>query len=89
MFRMRKRFLQSELIITSYDIIRNDIDLLEVFTFNYCVLDEGHIIKNPKTKVTRAVKRIRANHRLILTGTPIQVGIYILYYFLSFQNIKG
>ena len=66
--------------------------LARSITWNYCILDEGHIIKNTKTKVwdtiwgkleefdfftfaqiTRAVKQLRANHRLILSGTPIQV----------------
>jgi TATA-binding protein-associated factor len=57
----------------SYDIIRNDIEDLAKMPWNYCILDEGHIIKNGKTKITRAIKSIRADHRLILSGTPIQV----------------
>ena len=35
--------------------------------------NEGHIIKNAKSKVTTAVKQLKAEHRLILSGTPIQV----------------
>jgi TATA-binding protein-associated factor len=73
---MRKRFQQIDLVISSYEVIRNDIDFLKDNIFNYCVLDEGHIIKNSKTKVSKAVKQIRANHRLILTGTPIQVRFF-------------
>lgn len=61
----------------SYDILRNDIEHLQTMHFNYCTLDEGHIIKNAKTKITKAVKQIRANHRLILSGTPIQVFILL------------
>jgi SNF2 family DNA or RNA helicase len=57
----------------SYDIIRNDIEDLQKMPWNYCILDEGHIIKNGKTKITKAIKSIRADHRLILSGTPIQV----------------
>jgi TATA-binding protein-associated factor len=57
----------------SYDIIRNDIEDLAKMAWNYCILDEGHIIKNGKTKITKAIKSIRADHRLILSGTPIQV----------------
>jgi SNF2 family DNA or RNA helicase len=57
----------------SYDIIRNDIEDLQKLLWNYCILDEGHIIKNGKTKITKAIKSIRADHRLILSGTPIQV----------------
>ncbi len=66
------------MIIMSYDILRNDVDQLRAVTFNYCVLDEGHIIKNAKTKITQAVKQVHANHRLILSGTPVQVPIIII-----------
>jgi hypothetical protein len=57
----------------SYDIIRNDIEELSTINWNYCILDEGHIIKNGKTKITKAIKTVKSNHRLILSGTPIQV----------------
>jgi SNF2 family DNA or RNA helicase len=36
------------------------------------ILDEGHIIKNPRTKISKAMHQTRSPHRLILTGTPIQ-----------------
>lgn len=36
------------------------------------VLDEGHLIKNTKTKKFQAIKKLKSNHRFILTGTPIQ-----------------
>jgi TATA-binding protein-associated factor len=60
-------------LIASYEIMRNDITILSSLNWNYCILDEGHIIRNPKSKATKAVKMIKALHRLILTGTPIQV----------------
>lgn len=41
--------------------------------FNYCILDEGHVIKNGKTKLSKAIKQLAANFRVILSGTPIQV----------------
>ena len=40
--------------------------------WDYVILDEGHIIKNPATRVTRAMHSLRTRHRLMLTGTPIQ-----------------
>ena len=42
------------------------------FLWNYCVLDEGHVIRNTKTKVSQSIRALRANNRLILSGTPIQ-----------------
>lgn len=61
-----------DVVITSYEVVRNDVAHLEKLAFHYCILDEGHIIKNAKTKLTKAVKCIRADHRLVLSGTPIQ-----------------
>lgn len=70
---LRPQFSKHNAIVTSYDVVRKDIDHLRQFFWNYCILDEGHIIKNSKSKVTVAVKQIKAKHRLILSGTPIQV----------------
>ena len=67
--------MNHDVVIMSYDIVRNDIDELTDINWNYCILDEGHIIKNGKTKITKAVKAVKANHRLILSGTPIQVSV--------------
>jgi TATA-binding protein-associated factor len=69
------------LIVTSYDVLRKDVDFLSKFVWNFCILDEGHIIKNSKSKLTLAVKQLRAEHRLILSGTPIQVCFLELFEF--------
>jgi TATA-binding protein-associated factor len=71
---LRDSFCKHNVIITSYDVVRKDVDYLGQLLWNYCILDEGHIIKNAKSKVTLAVKQLKAQHRLILSGTPIQVG---------------
>ena len=42
------------------------------FVFSCCTLDEGHICRNPKSQTAKAVYSIRADHRLVLTGTPLQ-----------------
>eukprot|EP00474_Spongospora_subterranea_P005158 CRZ05616.1 hypothetical protein [Spongospora subterranea] len=59
-------------VVMSYQVWRSDLSYLSSVRWNYCVLDEGHIIKNPKSKLTEAIKLVRANHRLVLSGTPIQ-----------------
>lgn len=71
---LRDHFDKQNVIITSYDVVRKDIDYLGQLLWNYCILDEGHIIKNSKSKITGAVKQLNSQHRLILSGTPIQVG---------------
>lgn len=71
-------------MVTSYDILRNDIDNLGLRDWNYCILDEGHIIKNGKTKLTKAVKTVRAMKRLVLSGTPIQNSVLELWSIFDF-----
>ncbi|XP_061359384.1 TATA-binding protein-associated factor BTAF1 isoform X2 [Gastrolobium bilobum] len=81
---LRDHFCKHNVIITSYDVVRKDIDYLGQLLLNYCILDEGHIIKNAKSKVTLAVKQLKAQHRLILSGTPIQNNIMDLWSLFDF-----
>lgn len=74
----------ADVVITSYDVCRNDSDVLTPISWNYCVLDEGHLIKNPKARITQAVKKIISNHRLILSGTPIQNNVLELWSLFDF-----
>ena len=62
-------------IVLSYEALRADAAALAAIPWLYMVLDEGHIIRNPATKVAAAAKQVgaAASHRLILSGTPIQV----------------
>ena len=82
--KRRARLATVDIVITSYDICRNDIDVIVPLNWNYCVLDEGHLIKNPAAKVTQAVKRLSSNHRLILSGTPIQNNVFELWSLFDF-----
>ncbi|CAK7341663.1 unnamed protein product [Dovyalis caffra] len=81
---LREKFHKHNVIITSYDMVRKDSDYLGRFLWNYCILDEGHIIKNAKSKITAAVKQLKAQHRLILSGTPIQNNIMDLWSLFDF-----
>lgn len=58
--------------IITYDMVRRDIDLLKDYNFHYVILDEAQYVKNSKTKNAMSVKKLKANHRLALTGTPIE-----------------
>ena len=81
---LRSQLGKTDIVITSYDICRNDIEAFTPLSWNYCVLDEGHLIKNPKAKTTMAVKRLASNHRLILSGTPIQNNVLELWSLFDF-----
>ncbi|XP_020968760.1 TATA-binding protein-associated factor BTAF1-like isoform X3 [Arachis ipaensis] len=59
-------------------------DYYIMLLWNYCILDERHIIKNAKSKVTLAVKQLKAQHHLILSGTPIQNNIMDLWSLFDF-----
>eukprot|EP00052_Salpingoeca_macrocollata_P027428 m.260540 g.260540 ORF g.260540 m.260540 type:complete len:1806 (-) comp22741_c1_seq1:25-5442(-) len=80
----RRNIGANTLVIASYDVVRNDVEFFSALRFNYCVLDEGHIIKNAKSKTTIAVKQVQANHRLILSGTPIQNNVLELWSLFDF-----
>lgn len=67
-----KQFAGYDLIITTYSIVSRDIELLEDKAFAYCILDEAQQIKNFRSKRAESVKNIMADHRLVLTGTPIE-----------------
>ncbi|CCE64687.1 hypothetical protein TPHA_0I01830 [Tetrapisispora phaffii CBS 4417] len=81
---LQGKLSSADLIVTSYDVARNDLSVLKQLDYNYCVLDEGHIIKNAQSKLSKAVKEIVANHRLILTGTPIQNNVVELWSLFDF-----
>ncbi|GMK58346.1 hypothetical protein CspeluHIS016_0503780 [Cutaneotrichosporon spelunceum] len=81
---LRPTLNRYDVVITSYESVRNDIADLSRINFLYVVLDEGHIIKNPKTKLTQAVKLLHAQHRLLLSGTPIQNNVLELWSLFDF-----
>lgn len=64
--------LRNPIVITSYDIARRDHARLSHIDWLYVVVDEGHNIKNPDAQRTKAIKTINGQHKLALTGTPIQ-----------------
>lgn len=82
--RIQPMLSEADVVVTSYDVCRNDNDLLGAINWNYCVLDEGHLIKNPKAKITLSVKKLMSNHRLILSGTPIQNNVLELWSLFDF-----
>uniref|UniRef100_A0A3Q1FYB1 BTAF1 RNA polymerase II, B-TFIID transcription factor-associated n=1 Tax=Acanthochromis polyacanthus TaxID=80966 RepID=A0A3Q1FYB1_9TELE len=82
--RLQHQVKKHNLIVASYDVVRNDIDFFRNIKFNYCILDEGHVIKNGKTKLSKAIKQLAANFRVILSGTPIQNNVLELWSLFDF-----
>lgn len=75
-----------DLIITTYGVIRNDINQLEKYHFDYIVIDESQHIKNPDSVIYKAVSRLQAQNKLVLTGTPIENSLTDLWAQLNFIN---
>ena len=80
------QFDDYDLVLTSYGIVRIDIELLSDYRFNYVILDESQAIKNPSSHITKAVMQLNAAHRLILTGTPLENSTMDLWSQMSFIN---
>ncbi len=69
---LRKQIPQHDLIVTNYALLRRDLEALQKFAFRAVILDEAQFIKNPAAQVTQSVKQLRSEHRLALTGTPLE-----------------
>jgi TATA-binding protein-associated factor len=68
----QKRLPKHQVAIISYEALRTDVEWAVSVAWDYVILDEGHVIRSTKSKVAQAVKKLVAQHRLILSGTPIQ-----------------
>ena len=72
----RKEFFKEipnyDVVITSYALIRRDINKLKEYNFRYVILDESQNIKNAMSQTAQAVKKLQASHKLALSGTPIE-----------------
>lgn len=80
------KFQDYDLVLTSYGIVRLDIELLSEYFFNYVILDESQAIKNPSSNIAKAVNRLKSRNRLILTGTPLENSTMDLWSQMNFIN---
>lgn len=81
-----KSFKNYDLVITTYGLAVNDVELLRKYTFNYVVLDESQAIKNPHSKRYKAVCLLKGKNKITLTGTPIENNTFDLYAQMNFLN---
>ncbi len=81
-----KQIAEVALVITSYSLVRKDVNLLSSVDWHRVVLDEAQNIKNPKAAQTKAACKLPARHRLVLTGTPVEnrlTDLWSLFQFLQ------
>lgn len=79
-----KKINEYDIMITSYPLIRRDIDLYDNIHFRWCILDEAQHIKNPSSQNAKSVKAIKASQRFALTGTPIENSLTELWSIFDF-----
>ncbi|MEC9466006.1 MAG: DEAD/DEAH box helicase [Myxococcota bacterium] len=82
----RKLDPRANLTITSYAIVRLDIDVLESSEFDMIILDESQHIKNPESRVAQAAFRLNAPFRMTLSGTPVENRLSELWSQIHFLN---
>lgn len=79
-------FTDFDVVLTTYGVVRNDVEQLSGFLWQYVILDESQAIKNPDARVTRAMRELRAVNRIILSGTPVQNNTSDLFAQFNFLN---
>jgi superfamily II DNA or RNA helicase len=80
----RSEISRADLVVTSYAILRRDIEQLRELDFGLVVLDEAQHIKNRGSQNAQGAKMLRAQHRLILTGTPLENSVLDLWSLFDF-----
>ncbi|KAG5186930.1 SNF2 family N-terminal domain-containing protein [Tribonema minus] len=70
--QLATQFAAQALVVTSYPVVQRDWSTLSQSRWSYLILDEAHLLRNPNSAVAGAVRALHSDHRLALTGTPIQ-----------------
>jgi|DewCreStandDraft_4_1066084.scaffolds.fasta_scaffold00003_391 non-specific serine/threonine protein kinase len=74
-----KVFDEVDVVLTTYGIVLRDIERLRKYHFDIVILDESQAVKNPLAQSARAVRLLKSNHRLVMTGTPIENNTFELW----------
>jgi SNF2 family DNA or RNA helicase len=84
--QIEELFNSYQVIITSYGMVRADVDYLAKYAFYYLILDESQYIKNSESVVYQSVKKLYSTHKLSLTGTPVENSLTDLWAQFNFIN---
>jgi|GEM_PF-1019056 len=83
---LRAAFNDYDLVVTTYGLMRRDVEELSQYKFDYVVLDEAQAIKNPASQSAKAARLLNSNHRLALTGTPVENHLGDLWSIFEYLN---
>ncbi|MDR3708874.1 MAG: SNF2-related protein [Capsulimonadaceae bacterium] len=81
-----RKLAGNDVVLTTYGTMLRDIGHLSKVRFRYAILDEAQVIKNPAALISKAARMIKADHRLTLTGTPIENSTLDLWSQFDFLN---
>ncbi|MEZ4911985.1 MAG: SNF2-related protein [Saprospiraceae bacterium] len=84
--KLKSTLLQFDIVLTTYQTLYREIEWLKNETFNYIILDESQYIKNKESQIFKAISQIKANHKLSLSGTPIENSLDDLWSQMQFIN---
>jgi len=79
-------FNDYDVVVTTYGTMLRDVELLRGYKFHYAILDESQAIKNPLAKSAKAARLLNAEHRLVMTGTPVENNTFELWSQFAFLN---
>ena len=79
-------FSYYDLVISTYHTVRQDSMQLSTFRFHYIILDESQMIKNSSSKLYNAIVSLQSDHKVVLTGTPIENSLTDLWSQINFVN---
>jgi non-specific serine/threonine protein kinase len=74
-----------DLVITTYSMVQK-YEWLQAYEWKYVILDEAQAIKNPGTKQTKSVKKLKSVNRIVMTGTPVENRLSDLWSLFDFIN---
>jgi superfamily II DNA or RNA helicase len=79
-------FSYYDVVVSTYHTVRQDSEALSSFRFHYIILDESQMIKNPSSKLYHSMLELQSDHKLVLTGTPIENSLTDLWSQINFVN---
>ncbi len=79
-------FNDYDVVITTYGTMLRDIEILHKYKFHHVILDESQAIKNPLAKSAKAARLLSAEHRIVMTGTPVENNTFELWSQFAFLN---
>lgn len=82
----RRMLKKADIVVTTYAILRLDIEELSKIRFRYAILDEAQYIKNWATTTAKSAKQLKSDHRLALSGTPVEnhlIDLWAIFDFLA------